>query len=103
LVERALRFEINERISGSGEIVAALDESELEAVAGETRVGESRGRCGPVLAFLPRSGPRLSAKRFLQNRLPHCFVTASHELSQEYRASSSAPRRWRRMRTWDAV
>jgi N-methylhydantoinase A len=85
LVDRALRFEINERISGSGEIVAALDESELEAVAAKLESEKVEAVAVLFLHSYRDPAHELSAKRFLQKRLPHCFVTASHELSQEYR------------------
>ncbi|MET0680388.1 MAG: hydantoinase/oxoprolinase family protein, partial [Burkholderiales bacterium] len=85
LVERALRFEVNERVSAAGDVLAPLDESELEAIA--VRLDAERVQALAIL-FLHsyrNPDPELAAQRFFRRRLPGVFVSTSHELSQEYR------------------
>jgi N-methylhydantoinase A len=85
LIERALRFEVKERIRADGEVVTPLDEDGLAAL------GEKLERLGVEAAAImfincyanPRHERR--AKELLTKRHPDLFVTASHELSQEYR------------------
>ncbi|HEY3916916.1 MAG TPA: hydantoinase/oxoprolinase family protein [Stellaceae bacterium] len=85
LVERALRFEVNERILADGEIEKPLDDNEIEAL-GDHLAG--LGMEAIAILFLhcyrnPEHEQR--AKAILQKRHPKLFVSASHELSQEYR------------------
>jgi N-methylhydantoinase A len=85
LVERALRFEVAERMLSDGEIERQLDEAEIEAL-GDRLV--SLGIESVAILFLhcyrnPEHEAR--AKRILETRHPQLFVSASHELSQEYR------------------
>jgi N-methylhydantoinase A len=85
LVERALRFEVNERVNAAGEVLAPLDEVELEAIAERL---ETEGVEAVAILFLHsyrNPDHELAAKRFFQRRLPGRFVSTSHELSQEYR------------------
>jgi N-methylhydantoinase A len=85
LIERALRFEVKERMRADGEVVVPLDEDGLAAL------GEKLERLGMEAAAImfincyanPRHETR--AKALLTKRHPGLFVTASHELSQEYR------------------
>ena len=85
LIERALRFEVKERILADGEIDTPLDDREIEAL-GDMLVG--LGIEAVAILFLncyrnPVHEAR--AKRILEARHPSLFVSASHELSQEYR------------------
>src|SRR6201996_5082929 len=85
LVERALRFEVNERILADGEIEKTLDEREIEALGAHLA---GLGMEAIAILFLhcyrqPEHEQR--AKAILQKRHPNIFVSASHELSQEYR------------------
>src|SRR6516225_3263499 len=73
LVERALRFEVKERVLSDGEIERPLDEKEIEAFA---------------ILFLNCYAKRdheARAKAILERNHPKMFVSASHELSEEYR------------------
>jgi len=85
LVERALRFEVDERVNAGGEVLKPLKESELEAIAQrlETEAVESLA----ILFLHSDRNPKheIAAKTFFQRRLPGVFVSSSHELSQEYR------------------
>ncbi|MGN6747152.1 MAG: hydantoinase/oxoprolinase family protein [Xanthobacteraceae bacterium] len=85
LIERALRFEVKERIRADGEVVTPLDEDGLVALGEKL---EQLGIEAVAIMFIncyasPRHETR--AKALLTRRHPDLFVSASHELSQEYR------------------
>lgn len=85
LVPRSLRFEATERTSGSGEILEALAVEELEDVA---RQAEAAGVGAIAIMFLHsyrNAKHETEAKAFFEKRLPGVFVSASHEVSNEYR------------------
>ncbi len=85
LVERALRFEVAERVLADGEIDRPLDEAEI------ARLGEQLARSGIeacAILFLncyAKPDHETRAKAILEANHPGMFVSASHELSQEYR------------------
>ncbi len=85
LVERALRFEVKERVLADGEIDRPLDETEI------ARLGERLAKLGIeacAILFLncyAKSDHEARAKAILEADHPDMFVSASHELSQEYR------------------
>jgi N-methylhydantoinase A len=85
LVERALRFEVDERLNAAGEVLRALPMEDLEAVA--RRIDEERVEAVAILFIHSYRNPlhEIVAKHFFERRFPHLFVTASHELSNEYR------------------
>src|SRR5262245_50467996 len=85
LIERALRFEVKERVLADGEIERPLDENEIVAL-GERL--EALGIEATAILFLncyARADDEARAKGILERRYPTMFVSASHELSQEYR------------------
>ncbi|MEA2936937.1 MAG: N-methylhydantoinase [Alphaproteobacteria bacterium] len=85
LVERALRFEVKERILADGEVETALDEAEIAALGVEL---EKRGMEACAILFLncyAKADHEARAKAILEANHPTMFVSASHELSQEYR------------------
>jgi len=85
LVERALRFEVKERVLSDGEIETPLDEGEIEALG---RMLERLGVEATAILFLncfARHEHEARAKAILEQNHPHLFVSASHELSEEYR------------------
>src|SRR6266566_4011162 len=76
LVERALRFEVKERV---------LSEAEIDALG---RMLERLGVEATAILFLncfARHEHEARAKAILERNHPHMFVSASHELSEEYR------------------
>ena len=85
LVERALRFEVAERVLASGEIERPLDDREVAALA--RRIDELGMEAVAILFLHCYRNPdhELRAKTVLEEACPHLFVSASHELSQEYR------------------
>ena len=85
LVERALCFEVRERITGEGEVRVPLDESGVHAVC-DRLVAEGVEAVAILLLHCYRNpAHEARVKAIVRERLPEVFVTASHELSQEYR------------------
>jgi N-methylhydantoinase A len=85
LVERALRFEVKERVFADGEIETPLDENEIAALG---KMLEKRGIEACAILFIncyARAEHEARAKAILEANHPNMFVSASHELSQEYR------------------
>jgi N-methylhydantoinase A len=85
LVERALRFEVKERVLADGEIDTPLDEEEIAAFG---RMLAERGVEATAILFLncyARHEHEARAKAILEKNHPQMFVSASHELSEEYR------------------
>ncbi len=85
LVERALRFEVAERVNAAGEVVMPLDEAELERVAREIEKQRVEALAILFLHSYRAPGHEVRAKEFFRKRFPGLYITASHELSQEYR------------------
>ena len=85
LVERALRFEVKERVLCDGEIETALDDGEIAAFG---RRLERNGIEAIAILFLncyASHEHEARAKAILETNHPGIFVSASHELSREYR------------------
>src|SRR5882757_7412898 len=85
LVERALRFEARERVLADGEIDIALDEGEIAALGARL---DALGIEATAILFLNcyrNADHEARAKRIIEANHPGMFVSASHELSQEYR------------------
>ena len=85
LVERALRFEAREQILADGDIDIPLDEAEI------AHLGTKLDRLGieaVAILFLNcyrNAGHEARAKQLIEANHPDMFVSASHELSREYR------------------
>jgi N-methylhydantoinase A len=85
LVRRSLRFEVTERLLADGSIHKPLDEAGVRDVA---RGLKARGvEAVAVLLLHSYRNPEHErrVKAILQEELPGAFVSASHELTQEYR------------------
>ncbi len=85
LIGRALRFEVAERVLADGEIDTPLDEDEIAAFGQKL---ETLGIEAAAILFLncyANADHERRAKAILENNHPDLFVSASHELSQEYR------------------
>jgi len=85
LIERALCFEVKERVRADGEIVIPLDEARLAALSDKL---EQLGIEATAIMFIncyANGAHEARAKELLTKRHPDMFVSASHELSQEYR------------------
>ncbi len=85
LIGRSLRLEVNERINARGEVLKALDEAELVAIAAKLR--ELEIEAVAILFFHSYINPshELRAKQVIEQNCPGVFVSASSELSKEYR------------------
>ncbi len=85
LVERALRFEVKERVLADGEVERPLDEAEIAAL-GRKLAGLGVEAVGILFLHCYRNPEHEArAKALLEAQHPDMFVSASHELSQEYR------------------
>ena len=85
LIERAMCFELNERMLAEGEPLTPLDEDEVRAV-GEKLAGLDVEAVAILLLHSYRNPDHEKrTKAILASCLPGAFVTASCELSQEYR------------------
>ena len=81
LVERALRFEVNERVLADGEVETPLDEEEIAALGAELA---KRGIEACAILFIncyASPDHEARAKAILEKNHPEMFVSASHELS----------------------
>ncbi len=85
LIERALRFEIRERIDAQGNVLVKLDQDQVRTIVDDL---VRSGIDAIAILFLHsyrNPAHELAAKRIVQDAYPGLFVSASHELSQEYR------------------
>ena len=85
LIERDLRYEIRERVDSQGKVLIKLDEDQVRAAVADA---VSQGVQAVAILFLhsyrnPAHEQRVKA--IIEESHPQLFVTASHELSQEYR------------------
>jgi N-methylhydantoinase A len=85
LVPRALRLEVPERVRHTGAVELPLDEARVRAAA---RVLKEAGVEAVAVSFLygfirPEHEERTVA--LLRQELPHCFISASHEIAPEFR------------------
>ena len=85
LIKRSLRFEVTERMSAQGEVLTALDEPELVALAEKLRELEIRAVAILFLHSYMNPAHEARARQLIEKHCPGVFVSASHELSKEYR------------------
>jgi N-methylhydantoinase A len=85
LVERALRFEVRERMLATGEVLTPLDEAQVQALCDQLVAAKVDAVAILLLHCYVNPSHEQRVKAIVQERLPKAFVTASHELSQEYR------------------
>lgn len=85
LIPRSMCFEIRERLLPDGEILVPLDESCVHGVC--DRLEKEGVEAVAILLLHSYENPVHEArvKEIVGQRLPEVFVTASHELSREYR------------------
>lgn len=85
LVERALRFEVKERLTAEGTVFTPLDIDGVHAICDKLIAAEIEAVAILLLHCYANPQHEIAVKEIMQKRLPNAFVTASHELSQEYR------------------
>jgi N-methylhydantoinase A len=85
LIERALRLEIDERVTADGEVLVPLDEDQVRHIARE--LGSMGIEAIAILFLHSYRNPahEIRARDIVAETCPGVFVSASHELSQEYR------------------
>ena len=85
LVERALRFEVTERMYAEGEIYKALAEEQVVALADNFKAQNIESAAVLFLHSYRNPIHEIRTKKILEEQCPGMFVSVSHELSQEYR------------------
>jgi N-methylhydantoinase A len=85
LIERDRRYEIRERMDAQGTVLIKLDEDAVRAAAADAV--KQRAEAIAILFLHSYRNPahEQRAKAIIAEAHPHIFVTASHDLSQEYR------------------
>ncbi len=85
LVRRSLRFEARERLTAEGDVHIPLDEQSVHAVC--DRLIELDIDAVAIMFLHSYRNPdhEIRAHDIVRKRMPKAFVSASHELSQEYR------------------
>lgn len=84
-VPRRLRFEITERMSYRGEVIEALREGELAAIAEVIRDTEARAVAICFLHSWANPTHERRVAELLAERLPDVEIVASHEVSAQWR------------------
>jgi N-methylhydantoinase A len=85
LIERDLRYEIRERMDAQGKVLIKLDEDDVRAAAAAAVRASAQAIAILFLHSYRNPTHEQRAKAIIAESHPHVFVTASHELSQEYR------------------
>jgi N-methylhydantoinase A len=85
LVERALRFEVKERILSDGDVEHPLDPDEVATLAEKLRELGIEATAILFLNCYRNAAHEAGARKIIESKNPTMFVSASHELSQEYR------------------
>jgi N-methylhydantoinase A len=85
LVPREHCYEVTERLYADGSVCKPLDEAELHTLADVFKREKIEAVAIVFLHCYRNPAHELRAKEILQKLLPDVFVSASHELSQEYR------------------
>jgi len=85
LVERALRFEVHERMYAEGEVYKPLDEDHVRATCKKMRDEGIEAVAILLLHCYANPAHELRVREIVEEELPGAFVSTSHELSQEYR------------------
>jgi N-methylhydantoinase A len=85
LVPRSLRFEVAERLRADGAVHRPLDIEQLAELAGRLADLNIEAVAIILLHSYRNAAHERQVKEAIAHALPHAFITASHELSQEYR------------------
>ena len=85
LVRRSLRFEVPERLRADGTVHRALDETRVRELARELKGRDIEAIAILLLHSYRNPAHEIRVREILREELPSLFISASHELSQEYR------------------
>lgn len=85
LIKRSLRFEVFERMLSDGTVHKELDEEAVRNVAAQLKSKGIEAVAVLLLHSYSNDTHEKRVKEILQEEIPSVFVSASHELSKEYR------------------
>lgn len=85
LIKRSLRYEVPERLLADGSIYKELNEEAVRVVARQLKAQNIEAVAILLLHSYRNPAHEMRVKAIVQEEIPGVFVTASHELSQEYR------------------
>ena len=85
LIPRSLRYEVPERLLADGSIYRDLDEGKVREVARELKAQGVEAVAILLLHSYRNPAHEIRVREIVREEMPGAFVTASHELSQEYR------------------
>jgi N-methylhydantoinase A len=85
LVDRPLRFEVNERMLATGQPLHRPGQDELQKIAEQIEAAGVEALAIVFLNSYVNTEHEVFVKEALARHLPKLYITASHELSQEYR------------------
>lgn len=85
LIKRSLRYEVHERLLADGSIYKELNEEAVRVVARQLKAQNIEAVAILLLHSYRNPAHEMRVKAIVQEEIPGVFVTASHELSQEYR------------------
>ncbi|MES2361994.1 MAG: hydantoinase/oxoprolinase family protein [Pseudomonadota bacterium] len=85
LIRRSLRYEVSERLLADGSIYKELDEDAVRILARNLKAQNIEAVAILLLHSYRNPAHEMRVKAIVQEEIPGIFVTASHELSQEYR------------------
>jgi N-methylhydantoinase A len=85
LVKRRHRYVINERVSSHGEIDEDINPEELGAIINKVREDEIESLAVGFINSYANTAHEVHVKKAIHDAIPELQVTASHEISNEYR------------------
>ena len=84
-VPRLLRFEVGERVDGQGNVMQALNVSDLDHVIERCRAEQVEAIAIQFLHSYAAIEHEAQAAAYLREKLPDVTITASHEITREWR------------------
>ena len=84
-VPRLLRFEVAERIDAQGNVIQSLDVNQLETVVERCRTEKVEAIAIQFLHSYASIDHEAEAAKYLREKMPEVTVTASHEITREWR------------------
>jgi N-methylhydantoinase A len=84
-VPRLLRFEVRERVDAAGKVLTALETRDLDKVVARCREKGVEAIAIQYLHSYIAPGHEAESATYLRERLPGVAVTASHEITREWR------------------
>jgi N-methylhydantoinase A len=85
LINRSMRFEVEERLLADGTVHKDLNERKVRDIAKDLKDRDVEAVAIILLHSYNNSEHERRVKEIIQDEIPSAFVTTSHELSREYR------------------